>query len=328
MRALRLSQFGQPAEVLRLEKVSTPQPFAGAVRLRLTHRSINPSDLLTIMGLYPNLPALPGSPGLEGVGVIDALGAGVTGLSIGQRCITLAGLPGTWAEQIVVGADKVMPVPPALSDQTAAQLLVNPFTAYAMLTDELPLAPGDWLLQTAASSALGRMVVQLARVRGIRTINVVRRKGSGDELLALGADAVISTDTELLVERVAELTKGRGVSGAIDAVGGALGAQVVSCLGAHGTMLTMGLLGGDLMMPVPSAELLFRGASIRGFWLTNWFARQTPATIGKAVGEVMQLLIGGQMTAPVEAEYDLADFRAAIAHAERPGRRGKVLLVG
>jgi len=284
--------------------------------------------VLTIMGLYPNRPTLPGSPGLEAVGVIDALGAGVTGLALGQRCITLAGLPGTWAEQVVVPAHQVMPVPPALSDQTAAQLLVNPFTAWAMLTDELSLAPGDWLLQTAAGSSLGRMVVQLARARGIHTINVVRRRGSGDELLALGADAVIATDTDSLVERVHELTNGRGVSGAIDSVGGTLGADVARCLGVRGTMLTMGLLGGDPVMPVQSAELLFRSATIRGFWLTNWFMQQTPARIGHAVGEVMKLLIAGQMTAPVEAEYDLADFRAAIEHAERPGRRGKVLLVG
>jgi NADPH2:quinone reductase len=328
MRAIRLSRFGPPAEVLRLEEVPDPEPGPGEVRLRLTHRPINPSDLVTITGLYPIRPTLPGTPGLEGLGRIDALGPSVSGVALGERAVTLAAVPGTWAERMVVPADRVLRVPESVSDQTAAQLLVNPFTAYAMLTDELSLGEGDWLLQTAAGSALGHMVVQLARRRGIRTINAVRRRDQAPDLLALGADAVIATDEEPLVERVLALTGGRGVPAAIEAVGGTLGGEVVRCLAPGGVMLTMGLLSGDLTMPVPSAELLFKGAAVRGFWLTLWFARQPPDAMGRAVEAVLALLADGAITAPVAAEYDLADVHAAVAHAERSGRRGKVLLRG
>src|SRR5215831_20921676 len=174
MRALRFARFGDPRDMLRLENIPAPEPRADEVRIRFTHRPINPSDLLTVRGDYRIFTQPPLTPGLEGVGVIDALGDGVSGLSVGQRVISLAGLPGTWAEQFVVPAERAMPLPDAVSDPDAAQLLVNPMTAWAFLNGELPLRDGDWLLQTAAASTLGKMIVALARARGVRTLNVVR----------------------------------------------------------------------------------------------------------------------------------------------------------
>lgn len=328
MRALRFARHGEPLDVLHLDDVPEPHPGPGEVRMRITHRSINPSDLLTVRGLYPNQPSLPGSPGLEGVGVIDALGDGVTNLARGQRVISLAGVPGMWAEQVVIPAERALPVPDAVSDQVAAQVLVNPVTAWVMLNDELALARGDWLLQTAASSTLGRLVIQLARHRGIHTVNVVRRRAQAKALLDAGADAVVCTDDEPIIERVRAITGGKGVRAAIDAVSGPQGGDVARCLAPGGTMLTMGVLGGVTLGPIDAGDLLFKGATIRGFWLTNWFTRQAPESVGRALTEVLTLLATGVMKPVVEAEYDLADFREAIAHAERPGRIGKVLLRG
>lgn len=328
MRALRIARFGNPLDVVQLDDVPAPEPHAGEVRVRMTYRPINPSDLLAVRGLYPVRPSLPGSPGLEGVGVIDALGAGVTGLDVGQRVIPLSGLPGTWAEQLIVAADRAMPVPDRLSDQVAAQVLVNPMTAWALLTDELSLSEGDWVLQTAAGSTLGRLVIQLARHRRLHTINVVRRRDQVQELLDLGADAVIATENESLVERVDALTRGEGVRAAIDAVSGPDAAKVASCLSLGGTMITMGALGGATIGPFDVADLLFKGVTIRGFWLTNWFRRKSPQELSQALGEVLTLLATHVFEPPVAAEYDLAEYRAALAHAERPGRGGKVLLRG
>lgn len=328
MRALRFNRAGEPLDVLRLDDVPIPTPGPGEVRVRITHRPINPSDLLTVRGVYPIQPTLPGSPGLEGVGVVDALGDGVINLARGQRVISLAGVPGTWAEQLVIPAERALPVPDAVNDQVAAQVLVNPVTAWAMLHDELALAKGDWVLQTAAGSTLGRLVIQLARHRGIHTINVVRRRAQVQPLLDAGADAVVCTENESLVDRVRAITGGKGVRGAIDAVSGPEGADVARCLAPGGTMLTMGVLGGATLGPIDAGDLLFKGASIRGFWLTNWFMRQTPESVGHALTEVLTLLATGVMKPDVAAEYDLADFREAIAHAERPGRNGKVLLRG
>jgi NADPH:quinone reductase-like Zn-dependent oxidoreductase len=328
MRALRFAEAGDPLAVLRLEQVATPEPGPGEVRVRITHRPINPSDLYCVQGIYPVQPTLPGSPGFEGAGTVDAIGPGVAGIERGQRVFSATGAPGTWAECVIAPATGVIPLPDAISDQVGAQVLANPMTAWALLTDELSLSPGDWILQTAAASALGHLVIQLAKHRGIRTINVVRRREHVRLLQRAGADAVICTADERLVERVGEITGGAGVRGAIDSVGGPGAAEVAACLGPGGTMLPIGLLSGAPLGPLDAAAMIFKGTTVRGYWLITWFQTRTPEQLQAAFGAVIELLAQGILAPPVEAEYDLANFRDAIEHAQRPGRSGKVLLTG
>ncbi len=326
MRALRFHQFGPPEQVLRLEELPLPEPGPGQVRVRLSHRPINPSDLLTISGDYGRLPRLPATPGLEGMGRVDTLGEGVRGWRPGDRVIPLSA-GGTWSEYVIADAPLLLPVADAVSDATAAQFVVNPVTAWVMLVEELQVEPGDWILQTAAGSTLGRLVIQLGRLRGFHTVNLVRRPEQVAELLALEADAVFCTGEAGIVERVRELTGGRGVKGALEAVGGETGALALRCLRPGGVMLVYGLLGGE-PLPLHNGEMLFRGLTVRGFWLTQWFRRNDPAHVAATLGTLMQLMADGHLLPPVEASYDLAQFPAAIAHAGRPGRQGKVLLTG
>lgn len=325
MRAIQFGRFGPPEDVLFLADIETPTPGPHQVRVRLTHRSINPSDLLTVTGDYGRLPdQLPATVGFEGMGVIDALGESVNGWHVGQRVVPL-GAPGTWCDFVVVAPQQLVPVHDHVSDQTAAQFIVNPVTAWVMLTQELDLQAGDWVLQTAAGSTLGRLVIQLAQLRGIKTVNFVRRREQVDELAALGADAVICTQDDNVVDQVMALT-GNGVQGAIEAVGGETGALAASCLAPGRTMLVYGVLS---MAPIPlnGGEMLFKGTTVRGFWLTHWFRATPPAAVAGALRALMQQMAQGNLIPPVEAEYDLADFEAAVRHAQRPGRSGKVLLV-
>lgn len=326
MRAIRFEQFGPPAEVLRLAELPTPEPGPGKARLRLTHRPINPSDLLTVSGDYGRLPNLPATPGFEAVGRVEAVGEGVRGLAVGARVVPLSA-GGTWCESVIADASMLVPVPDDVSDDAAAQFIVNPVTAWVMLEEELKLQPGDWVVQTAAGSTLGRLVIQLGRLRGYRTINFVRRQEQVDELLALGADAAIATSDGDVTERVRQLTGGRGATAALDAVGGETGALALRALRSGGTMLVYGMLGNE-PLPLHNGEMLFRGLTVRGFWLTHWFQHTPPERVQTTLRELMGLMAGGQLAPTVEAAYDLADFRAAIAHAERPGRQGKVLLTG
>lgn len=325
MKSVRFSQFGNPSEVLRVEEIEAPRPGPGQVLVRMRARPINPSDLLTVEGLYGSLPQLPATPGLEGMGEVAEVGEGVTHLVAGQRVIPL-GVAGTWQEYLVAGAAQVLPVPDALSDQTAAQFVVNPLTAWIMTVEELGLRPGEWLLQTAAGSTLGRVVLQLARLRGFRTINVVRRRAQVEELKALGADEVIATDDEDLVERVKEITGREGLSKAIDAVGGPVGGAVVRALGRGGVMLVYGLLSME-PIPVDSGRMIFMTSTIRGFWLGDWFRTAPPERQMAVTTELLRLMAAGEVVPPVEAEYPLAEVLAAVEHSVRPGRGGKVLLV-
>lgn len=325
MKSVRFYEFGNPSEMLRVEDVPQPEPVANQVLVKMRVRSINPSDLLTVRGLYGALPKLPATPGLEGMGEVAAVGDGVKNFSPGQRVIPL-GISGTWQEYLLADSAQLIPVPDSISDQTAAQFIVNPLTAWIMTVEELALQPGEWLLQTAAGSTLGRVVLQIAAKRGFKTINVVRRREQVEELKALGADEVICTGDEDIAERVREITGRAGLTKAIDAVGGKTGGAVVSALGRGGVMLVYGLLSME-PMPVDSGRMIFTSATIRGFWLGEWFRSAAPEQQQKVTMELLRLMATNEIVPPVEAEYPLTEVLAAVEHSERTGRSGKVLLV-
>jgi NADPH:quinone reductase-like Zn-dependent oxidoreductase len=188
MRAVRFAAFGDPADVLAIEDLPAPAPGPGQVLVRMRVRPINPSDLFAIRGQYGILARLPATAGMEGAGVVEALGDGVTQLQVGQFVVPLSG-GGTWQEYLVADAGALLLVPPGLGEREAAMLLVNPTTAWLLLNEVLRVEPGAWVLQNAANSAVGRFVIQLSRQAGFRTINVVRRRDVIDELLARGGYA-------------------------------------------------------------------------------------------------------------------------------------------
>jgi NADPH:quinone reductase-like Zn-dependent oxidoreductase len=328
MRVLRYHAFGKPADVLRLDDVPTPEPGPGEVRVRLTHRSLNPADLHTVLGRYGTLPDLPAVGGHEGVGYVETVGGDVRGLGTGQRVIPL-GIEGTWQEQVVVTPADVFPVPDPVPDEAAAQLFVNPLTAWWML-DELGLGEGDWLLQTGATSQVGRLVIQLARRRGVRTVNLVRREDARPALAALGADEVIVTeagdDASAVRKRVLSLTDG-GAAGAVDCVAGAVGTLAAGCLGEGATMLVYGGLSGE-PLALGAGPLIFRRAAVRGFWRTRRFELAPRNETWTALTRLALLIADGDLVLPVDATYDLADIGEAVAHSRSSGRSGKVLLTG
>lgn len=184
MRALVAGEVGEPIDVLRLESRPVPTPGAGQALIRVKATPIHASDLHVLRGRYGFSPEFPTVGGhMECVGRIEALGPDTEGLKIGERVVTVAvpavpgpQVAGTWQEYLVADTQRLLPVPDRLSDSSACQLAVNPLTALLLMTRELDVKPGEWLLQTAAGSTVGRLVIQLSRHLGIRTINVVRRR--------------------------------------------------------------------------------------------------------------------------------------------------------
>ncbi|MBX0328267.1 zinc-dependent alcohol dehydrogenase family protein, partial [Oscillochloris sp. ZM17-4] len=295
------------------------------VLLRMRARPINPSDLFTIRGLYGSLPRLPATPGMEGSGVIETLGPGVRGFAVGQLVAPM-GVGGTWQEYMVVDASALLAVPPGLSDRQAAMLLVNPTSAWLLLHEVLRVEPGAWVLQNAANSAVGRFVIQLARRAGLHTVNLVRRRDLADELRAEGADVVIGEDDEDVLEQVAAAVGPRGVRYALDSVAGASGSRIAQALGPGGTMAVFGAISGS-PLTIDPGTLLFRGASVRGWWLTHWFRTATPGQVAALFGSILPLVADGTLRAPVAAEYGLDQIHQAVADAEGSQRNGKILLV-
>lgn len=325
MRAVRYTVFGEPGEVLHIDDLPVPAPGPGQVLVRLQARPINPSDLFQIRGAYGILPRLPATPGMEGAGTIEALGAGVDGLRVGQMVVPIGPI-GTWQEYLVADVVALLPVPAGLDVRAAAMLVANPTTAWLLLHDVLRAESGAWVLQNAANSAVGFFLIQLCRRLGYRTINVVRRRDVIDDLRAAGADEVICEADEDVVERVRAIT-GKGARYAIDSVAGVSGSRLAQALAPGGVLAVFGAISRQ-PLTLDAGALLFRGITIRGWWLAQWLRAATPAERAGLFGQIIPLIADGSLHAPIAAEFDLAEIRAAVTLAEGSTRHGKVLLVG
>ncbi len=326
MQAVLCERWGDPEEVLQVREVPPPpEPTAGQVRVRMLLSPINPSDLLMIQGRYGRQPTLPATPGFEGVGVVEA-GRGLLARRVlGRRVAVLNSKGGNWQEQVIIPARQAVPVSRSLTDEQAATFFVNPASALVMVRHVLRVPPRAWLLQTAAGSSLGRMVIRLSKLFGFRTLNTVRRRDQVEELLALGGDAVICTSDENLHRRVLEVTGGEGVRYAIDAVAGSTGSEVVGTLAEGGRMLVYGALSGQPLTLDPRT-LLVGQKRVEGFWLSEWVKGAGTLRMLLLLRQVNRLIQTGVLTSEVTATYGLEKVQAACRHAAQPGREGKVLL--
>ena len=332
MKALIFSNTGDPHEVLQLGELPDPKPGKGEVLVRIVLSPINPSDLHMIRGRYGYQPELPASPGAEGVGVVERLGEGVETLAPGNRVMFLRTW-NLWRELIICRAEDLFPIPLTLSDETAAIAYTNPVTAWALTRSSHSLQEGDWLLQTAAASSVGKLVLQLAQVHKFRTINVVRRREQEKIVRSLGGDEVVCTADEDLRSRITELTDSRGVTHAIDCVAGELGAEVARGLAPGGTLFVYGALSthrqtdpAKFTMPIFSPRLIYSTAKVQGWWIVRWTAAQPTSVLRACVGEILSLLGSGTLTVPEVCVFPVSEYRAALRVADGEAGDKKILV--
>lgn len=323
MHQLRMARCGPPADAVELHPQSLPLPGPGEVRLRLRAAALNPADLNFIEGHYGRQPDLPCVPGMEGAGTIDALGEGVAGCALGSLALPLTG-PGNWATWRILPAAAVLSLPPDLDPLQAALLRINPATAWGLLHAAGPPAPGSWVAQNAASSAAAHCVIQLARNLQLRTVNFVRRPESAAACQALGADLTFPDDAAGLAAARAALAGEAPPALALNAVGGDSALRLLDLLGPGGTHLTYGAMGRQALK-VPNSMLIFKGLTLRGFWLSRWQEGLPPDAIAALYQKLAHWAASGQLRQQIAATYPLAAFRQALAHAAQSGRGGKVL---
>ena len=323
MRAIIHHQFGDASDVLAVEDVATPEPGAGEVRVRTLLSPIHNHDLWTIRGTYGYKPELPARAGTEAVGIVDALGADVTNLSVGQRVAT-GGTFGVWAEYFVAKAATLMPVADSVPDEVAAQLISMPMSAIALL-DTLELANGDWLLQNAANGAVGRLVAQLAVARGINVVGLVRRGARVAELEAQGIGNIVATDAEGWEEKVREITAGAPITVALDSVGGSASGDLVSMLAENGTLIVFGAMESPVM-EIRSGGIIYNNITVKGFWGSKVMGAMKSDKRADLLAELALRIGEGSLTLPVEATYSFDEVRAASSANFVEGRAGKVLL--
>lgn len=326
MKAIRFEQFGEPSEVLKVVDLPVPEPGRGEVRVRMIASPINPSDLLTARGLYGVRPALPASLGYEGVGVVDKAGPGLLGrVYVGRRVAVLNQEGRNWAEMAVLPAIRVVPVAADLPDAQVASFFVNPATVLAMVRHVLKVPKGAWLLQSAAGSTLGRMIIKLGRHDGFRTLNVVRRREAVDELKALGGDAVIASADGPIDEQVRAIVGGEGVNHAVDPVGGDMGTGVFNSLATDGRMLVYGTLDQSPLRVDPRRMIAGKRV-VEGFYLGHWAAARNKVAMLLLFREIADLIRKGVLATETGREFPLDAIADAVREAEAVGRRGKVLL--
>ncbi|MEE1928881.1 zinc-dependent alcohol dehydrogenase family protein [Streptomyces sp. TRM 70351] len=336
MRALAFQGYGDPSRVLRLTDLPRPEPGPGQVRVRLSARPINPSDLLFVQGSYGREARFTPRPdggargsgwavaGFEGAGTVDALGPGTKGPAPGTRVAVSA--TGTWQEYVCVPGTSVIPVAHGVSTEAACQLTVNPFTAHLLVRD-LVLDPGDTLLLTAGASAVSRMVIHLASERGVRCLPVVRHREQARALTRPGTWPLTVSSADALTEAVRDTVEHSQVGAVLDAVGGSLGDAALRCLRPTGRFVSYGMLSGRPLSMRPD-DLVFRQVSVCGFWLPARMERLDGQELCALTREVQEAVVRGLPGLEIAERHDLADFRSALERTARPGRDGKVLLTG
>jgi len=316
MKRIDLSAYGAPetvASCVEVPDVGTPGP--GEVVFDVLAFPINPADVSFCRGSYRLRPPLPATPGAECVGRVAAVGAGVTQVRPGEN----------WVQRRRIRSEDAIPVPAGLDLAQAAMLRINPATALLLLEDHVALAPGDWVIQDVANSAVGRHLIALAKARGVHTINVVRRDDVAAELRALGADVVLKDGPDL-AERARAATGGAPIRLGIDAVSGDACRRIADCVADGGVVVSYGSMSGE-DPAIGRAALNMRGVSLTGFNLGRGLAKRTPAQVREIYADLAVKIRDGLLKAPIDSHFPIDDIKSALVRAQQGGRNGKVLVL-
>ena len=322
IKAIVYRAHGKPAEVLQLEEQPLPELGSDQALVRLTAAPINPADLNQIEGKYPIRAPLPATPGFEGAGIVEAVGQAVRDLGVGTQVI-LPHNVGTWREAAVLKADQLIAVPDEIVPEEAAMLKINPITAWRMLHDFVRLEPGDWVMQNAANSAVGRAVIVICRELGFRTLNVVRRAELIPELRDAGGDVVLLDDDDLRAAS-AEATDGEPIRLGLNAVGGESALRMAKIVAPEATIVTFGAMGLQPLR-VPNGLVIFKNLHFTGFWVNKWYEQASAGERAETFERIFDLAKRALLKTKVEHTYSLGEFAPAVERAGQGERAGKII---
>lgn len=319
MKKVIYEKFGNPVEVLQVVEVESAELAPGEARIEVLRSPINPSDLIQIAGDYGVKPPLPATAGNEGIGRVTEVNG--DGIAVGQLVLAPAGA-GVWVTEMTAPIAHLIPLPEGDLDQLS-MLLVNPATAQLLLTEFVDLKEGDWVIQSAANSGVGGYVVQLCKAMGVNLINVVRRESAIAGLKELGAEHVL-VDGPGLGKEVKALA-GTRMTLALDAVAGDTFGRLGETLVKRGTLVNYGAMSTQ-PAAIQALPIIFNDITIRGFWLVHFFERASKEERMALYGKLTQMVLTGQLFAPVDRHFSLEEIRDAAAYTWAGQRSGKVLV--
>lgn len=322
---VRIHRLGEP-DVLQLEDVEIGAPRAGEVRLNVEAIGLNRAEAMFRRGAYPVKPTLPTGIGYEGVGVIEALGAGVTGFEVGQRvCVvpnTQIGQYPLAGEQAIVPVRSLLPMPPGLTPVEGASIWMQYFTALAIIEAGHATA-GDYVVIRAASSSVGLAAIQLANWAGAVSIAATRRSGKAAALKEQGAQHVVATEESDLVAEIMRITGGEGARLVFDPVGGPEVDKLAQAMAEEGILFIYGALSGEPTV-FPHWPAALKSLSVRG-WVAS-FIWNKPHRYARAHQLILQGLAEGHLKPVIAKTFPLAQIVDAHRYLESNQQLGKIVV--
>jgi len=299
--------------VLRVVDIEEPPPPGPReVLVSVEFSPLNKHDLLVVLGVLAQ-PPLPHIPGAEGVARVLATGAEVDGLQVGDL-VVLPLYSGAWRERLVLPADSLFALPAGDIEQYS-MLGSNPPTAGLMLSEFSSLQRGDWVVQNAANSGVGRSLIALAKLRGLKTINLARDDTTFAELTAAGADVVHPDDPDAVGDVRALIGDAR-VALAVDCVGGPVVARLLDLLSDGGCLVGYSWASGEPMW-VDTLSLVGKHLTVRGFFVGDFDYRDKVMPV---IREAAPLVADGTLVVPVAGVYPLGHIQDAMSHQLRGGK--------
>ena len=296
---MQLVAHGEPSDVIELSSVSQPALGQDEVLISMEAAPLNPSDFLFIRGIYGVRPAFPSPLGAEGIGRVTKTGSKVDVALQGKRVLILPTYEqGTWADQVIAPVRNIVPVSDEADPLQLAMIGINPVTAYLLLNRFVSLTLGDWIGQTAANSAMGHYIIALAKLAGVKTLNVVRREEAAEQVRQWGGDRVVFQGDDLHQDTEKALD-GKKLSLVLDTVGGTSVGELAKSLKTGGSIVVYALLSGQFPT-IPPKDFIYNGLSLHGFWLINWIRNAPRAEIQQVYQKLGDLVANGSLSAAVE----------------------------
>src|ERR1700686_3290581 len=324
MRQLQLIAHGEPSDVIELNTISEPALGQEDVLISMEAAPVNPSDFLFVRGIYGIQPVFPSPVGAEGVGRVTKIGSKVDVALRGKRVLIIPTYEqGTWADEVVVPVRNIVPMSDEADPLQLSMIGINPATAYVLLNRYVSLMPGDWIGQTAANSAMGHYIIALAKLAGVKTLNVVRREEAAEQVRQWGGDRVV-LQGDNLHQDIETALDGKKLSLVLDILGGSPVGNLAKSLKSDGSIVVFAMQSGQFPVISPK-DLIYRGLSLHGFWLINWIRNAPRTEIQEIYQKLGDLVADGSLSATVEHVYPVHQFKEAFKQSLRSNRSGKIL---
>jgi NADPH2:quinone reductase len=331
---VRIHELGGP-EVLRIEELPLMEPKAGEVRIRVQTIGLNRAEVMFRTGQYVEQPRFPSRIGVEAAGVVDAVGAGVENVRVGDKVAVATGQSigdfGTYGESAIIPAASAIPYPDNLSPEQAASVWVQYLTAYFAFVDVAHLQPGQYVLITAATGGAGLGAIEVGRLLGANTIATTRSASKKQALLDRGADHVIVTGTEDLVSRVRDITGGKGADVIFDPIAGDSLSTLAEAVAWGGEIILYGTLGGvNTLYPLFAG--FARNFTLRTYMVYNFCGLpsiglpRNEGAFARAVKFINENLASGKLKPVIARVFPLSQIQEAHRYLESNQQFGKVIV--